>query len=86
MTVPGLICLSPNSLAYDKISDYSKFNAFAANKINLTENLKIALKRAENIVGKGENAGGQHFLLFLQCFQKPSLSGLLTVRFVCLRV
>ena len=22
----------------------------------------------ENIVGKGENAGNQHFLLFLQCF------------------
>ena len=22
----------------------------------------------ENIVGKGENAGYQHFLLFLQCF------------------
>ena len=23
----------------------------------------------ENIVGKGENAGNQHFLLFLQCFR-----------------
>ena len=23
----------------------------------------------ENIVGKGENAGNQHFLLFTQCFQ-----------------
>ena len=23
----------------------------------------------ENIVGKGENAGFQHFLLFPQCFQ-----------------
>ena len=31
--------------------------------------------RVENIVGKGENAGYQHFLLFPQCFQKPSLSG-----------
>ena len=28
---------------------------------------------AENIVGKGENAGSQHFLLFPQCFQKPLL-------------
>ena len=27
---------------------------------------------AENIVGKGENAGYQHFLLFPQCFQKAS--------------
>ena len=26
----------------------------------------------ENIVGKGENAGYQHFLLFPQCFQKLS--------------
>ena len=25
-------------------------------------------KFLENIVGKGENAGYQHFLLFLQCF------------------
>ena len=24
----------------------------------------------ENIVGEGENAGYQHFLLFLQCFVK----------------
>ena len=24
----------------------------------------------ENIVGKGENAGNQHFLLFPQCFQR----------------
>ena len=26
----------------------------------------------ENIVGKGENAGSQHFLLSPQCFQKAS--------------
>ena len=26
--------------------------------------------RVENIVGKRENAGYQHFLLFPQCFQK----------------
>ena len=30
--------------------------------------------RAEKIVGKGENVGYQHFLLFPQCFQKASLS------------
>ena len=28
--------------------------------------------RIENIVGKGENAGYQHFLLFPQCFEKAS--------------
>ena len=27
----------------------------------------------ENFVGKGENAGHQHFLLFPQCFQKDFL-------------
>ena len=36
--------------------------------------------RVEIIVGRGENAGYQHFLLFLQCFQKQSLSGSLKVR------
>ena len=29
--------------------------------------------RKENIVGKGENAGYQHFLLFTQCFEAPRL-------------
>ena len=42
--------------------------------------------RVENTVGKGENAGYQHFLLFPQCFQKPSSSGSLNVRVVWLRV
>ena len=28
--------------------------------------------RVENIMGKGENAGYQHFLLFPQCFQRAS--------------
>ena len=27
--------------------------------------------KVENTVGKGENAGYQHFLLVLQCFSKP---------------
>ena len=31
----------------------------------------------ENILGKGENAGFKHFLLFTECFQKASSSGLL---------
>ena len=40
--------------------------------------------RVENSVGKGENAGYQHFLLFPHCFQKTSLSGLLIVGIVLL--
>ena len=30
-------------------------------------------------MGKGENAGNQHFLLFPQCFQRASMSGSLKV-------
>ena len=32
----------------------------------------FVFNRVENIVGKGENAGDQHFLLFPQCFEKAS--------------
>ena len=53
--------------------------AFADDKINVNKNLKFVLGRVENIVGKGENAGYQHFLLFPQCFQKASFSGSLKV-------
>ena len=47
---------------------------FADNKIIVPVKLKFALGTIENIVGKGENAGNQHFLPFLQCFQKVSIS------------
>ena len=46
--------------------------------------------RAENTVGKGENAGNrenagyQHFLLFLQCFPKSSSLRSLKIRIVWL--
>ena len=39
-------------------------------KSNVTQNNKVVFHRIENIVGKEENAGYQHFLLFPQCFQK----------------
>ena len=32
------------------------------------------MERVENIIGKGENAGYQHFLLFQQCFSKAFFS------------
>ena len=35
--------------------------------------------RVENPVGKGENAGHQHFLHFPQCFPKSPSSGSLKV-------
>ena len=58
------------SLPNDKILDWSKFKAFADDKIIVTQKLKFVLGRVENIGEKGENAGYQHFLLFPQCFQK----------------
>ena len=56
-----------NSLPYDKILGWSKFKAFADNKMKL---LKL------------ENADYQHFLLFPQCFQKAFYSESLKVRIV----
>ena len=61
-----------NSLPNDKILDSSKFKAFADDKRILTQKLKFVSRRVENIVGKGENAGYQHFLLFPHCFLKLS--------------
>ena len=39
----------------------------------------FCLDKVENIVGKGENAGYQHFLHFPLCFQKASFLGSLQV-------
>ena len=69
-------------LPNNKILDWTKLKACADNKINLIEKLKFALNRTENIVGKGENAGYQHFLLFPQCFQKLSFQEVLKVGIV----
>ena len=63
------------SLPNDKILDGSKLKAFADDKINVNKKIKFALGRIESIVGKGENAGYQHFLLFPQCFQKAPYMG-----------
>ena len=57
-----------NLLLNDKIMDLFKLKALADNKINVTQKLIFAFGWVENIVGKGENAGYQHFLLFTQCF------------------
>ena len=64
-----------NSVSNDKILDLSKLKAFADDNLNENQKLKFALGRVENIVGKGENAGYQHFLLFHERFQKASSLG-----------
>ena len=63
-----------NSLPNDKILDWSKMNAFADNKINVSEKLKFVSDWVENNVGKGENAGYQHFLLFPIMFSRGFFS------------
>ena len=68
-----------NSLPNNKISNRLKLKASADDKINVIQKVKLALGRSENIVGKGENAGYQHFLLFPQCFQKATYSQSLKV-------
>ena len=71
-----------NSLPNAEIMEWSKLKAFAEIKINVTEKLIFVFEKLENIMGKGENAGYQHFLLFPQCFQKTSYTGSLIVGIV----
>ena len=75
-----------NSLPNHKYLDWSKLKAFADDKINVTEKMKFVFGRVENIVGKGENAGYQHFHLFPQCFQEDLFSRSLKVVIVCERL
>ena len=50
----------------------TKLKAFADDKLKVVK-MMISLKnRLKNTVGKGRNAGYQHFLLFPLCFPKPS--------------
>ena len=60
-TVPN----SFNPLPNDKFLVVTKLTAFADNKLNVAKMTIFLFARAENTVGKGENAIYQHFLLFL---------------------
>ena len=84
MTFAVKVALNPNTTkqANDKISHVTKLKAFADDKLNIAEMMICLLDQVENTVGIGENAGYQHFVLFLQCFPKPSSLGLLKVRIV----
>ena len=63
----------------DKIFAWSKLKAFADKKLNVGIIIIYVFDREENIVGKGENASYQHFLLFLKSFQNVSSIGSLTL-------
>ena len=73
-------------LPNNKILDQSNLKDSADDKIDLTWNLNYVLGRIENIVGKGENAGYQHFLLFTQCFRKAPFQESLKVQIVWWRI
>ena len=74
--------ICPNSLPNDKILDWSTLKALADAKIDVAEMIISLYDRVENIMGKGENAGYQHFLLFPHFFQRPSFTGSLKIRIV----
>ena len=59
-----------NPLPDNKILGLPKLQAVAEDKSNVTQNIKVAFHRIENIVGKEENAGYQHFLLCPLCLQR----------------
>ena len=65
-------CCVFDSLPNDKVLDVTKLRAFADNKLNVAKRAISLSDGVENTVGKGENAGYQHFLLFPQRFPKPS--------------
>ena len=64
--------LNDNSLPNDKIIDMTKLKALADDKLNIAKMMISLVYKVENTMGKGENAGYQHFLLFPCCFPKPT--------------
>ena len=75
-----------HSLPNYNFLEWFKLKAFSDHKIKVAEKMKIVLEGVQNIVGKGENAGYQHFLLFTRCFLKSSVSGSVKVRILWYRV
>ena len=68
---------SLKSLPKDEFPDWSKFKAFA----DVKNKISFIFEWVENIVGKGENDGHQHFLLFPQCSERDCFSGVDSSRF-----
>ena len=48
-----LLLIFHNTMPSDKISVCSKLKAFADDKINVNQKVKISLGKVENMVGKG---------------------------------
>ena len=69
-----------NFLPNNKTPDWFELKTFADNKVEIAKMMIFVFDGVENIVGKGENAGYQHFLPFPQCFQKAFLLGVVKSR------
>ena len=61
-------------LTDNKVLAISKLKAFADDNFSVAQMVQFYSDRVKN-VGKGENAGFQHFLLYAQCLQKPFCLG-----------
>ena len=68
-----------NSLPKDNILDVTKLKAFADDRINEAKMVICVFNRIENIVGKEENAGYQHFSFSLM-LSKGSFLGVVKSR------
>ena len=63
-----------NFQSFTKQQDFGrdKIESICRQKLSVATMMIFLCDRVENTVGKEENAGYQHFLLFLQHFPKPS--------------
>ena len=81
------LCLNP--LPNDKLRNVFQIETIPRLQNNCDSKLKFGVKMLQNIVGKGVNAGYQHFLLykhfllFLLCFNDVSVSVLLKKSIFC---
>ena len=69
-----------SQLKHDTILTLSTLKVFTDNKFNVAQIGQYFIDRVDNNVGKGENAGYQHFLLFPQCFSKGFTSRIVKSR------
>ena len=70
---------APNSKHVPYEMDWTKFKAFADNKLNVAKIMISISDRVKNIVVKGENACYQYFSPFPQLFEKVFFSGSLNL-------
>ena len=82
IVVIKLFTMAFNSLPNGKNFRLYEIERISDDQLNVAKMTIFLFERAVNTVGKGENAGYQHFLLFPQCFPKASSSGLLKVGIV----